>query len=59
MKVFVQAKGESVIINGEISVTVVDIRDEEVVLAVDAPAWVEVCEQEVLEGPESMPVRPR
>ena len=59
MKVFVQAKGESVVINDEITVTVIEIRDEEVVLAVDAPEWVEVCEMETLEGSESTPVYSR
>jgi carbon storage regulator CsrA len=59
MKVFVQAKNESVVINDEITVTALDIRDEEVVLAVDAPEWVEVCEKETLEILESTPVRPR
>jgi carbon storage regulator CsrA len=58
-KVFVQAKGESVVINDEITVTVIEIRDEEVVLAVDAPEWVEVCDMETLETLESTPVRPR
>ena len=59
MKVFVQAKNESVVINDEITVTVIEIRDTEVVLAIDAPEWVEVCEKETLEGLASTPVRPR
>ncbi len=59
MKVFVQAKGESVVVNDEITVTVLDIHDEEVVLAIDAPEWVEVCEMETLETLESTPVYPR
>ena len=37
MKVFAQAKSESIVINDEIIVTVLDINDEEVILAVDAP----------------------
>ena len=57
MKVFVQATNESVVINGEIIVTVLDINDEDVILAVDAPEWVEVCEKETLEEP--MLARPR
>ena len=36
MKVFVQAKDESIVINGEIIVTVLDILDDNVILAVDA-----------------------
>ena len=57
MKVFVQAKNESLVINDEIVVTVLDVNDENVILAVDAPAWVAVCEKETFE-PESMLVRP-
>ena len=59
MTVFVQAKGESIVINGEITVTVVDILDEDVVLAVDAPEWVEVCEQKMFEELEAVRIRPR
>ena len=58
MKVFVQAKNESIVINDEIVVTVVDITDENVILEVDAPAWVAVCEKEACEGSESMLLRP-
>ena len=59
MKVFVQAKNESVVINDEIIVTVLDVNDEDVILAVDAPEWVEVCEKETFERSESMLVCPR
>ena len=59
MKVFVQAKNESVVINDEIIVTVLDVNDDNVILAVDAPEWIEVCEKETFEGSESMLVRPR
>jgi carbon storage regulator CsrA len=59
VKVFVQAKGESVVINGEIVVTVLDVVDENVILAVDAPEWIDVCTQEEAEESELMPVRPR
>ena len=59
MKVFVQAKNESVVINDEITVTVIEIRDDEVVLAIDAPEWVAVGEKKVLEVLESTPVWPR
>jgi len=53
MKVFVQAKNESLVINGEIIVTVLDVNDDNVILAVDAPEWVEVCEQETFERSET------
>jgi carbon storage regulator CsrA len=56
VQILVQAKNEAVVINGEICVTVVDILEDEVVLAIDAPKWVEVCNTEAL---ETLPVRPR
>jgi carbon storage regulator CsrA len=59
MKVFTQAKNESVIINDEIIVTVLDVNEDEVILEVDAPEWVAVCEEETLGRSESMPGRPR
>ena len=59
MKVFVQAKNESVVINDEIIVTVLEINDENVILAVDAPEWVEVYEKRAVEGSNFMLVRPR
>ena len=59
MKVFVQAENESLVINDEIVVTVLEVTDEKVILAVDAPEWVEVCEKEALERSESMWARPR
>jgi carbon storage regulator len=59
MKVFVQAKNESVVINDEITVTILDVNDENVILAIDAPEWVEVYEKEPFERSESMLVRPR
>ena len=42
MSVFIQSKGESIIINGDISVTVLDINGDDVVLAIDAPEWMEI-----------------
>ena len=59
MTVFVQAKKESLVINDEIIVTVLEVNDDNVILAVDAPEWVEVCEKETFERSESMLVRPR
>jgi carbon storage regulator CsrA len=52
MKVLVRAKSESVVIGGEIIVTVLDVNDEDVVLGIDAPEWVEVCEEETFERSE-------
>ena len=52
----VQATGD-VVVNGDISVTIIDIREDEVLLAVDAPEWMEVREEDVLEA--LAPVRPR
>jgi carbon storage regulator len=59
VKVFTRAKGESIVINDEITVTVLEIRDDEVVLAVDAPEWIEVGERERLEEALAVPSRPR
>jgi len=59
VKLFSQAKNETLVINGEIFVSVVDIREDEVVLAIDAPEWVQVCEKEIVAESESMAVRPR
>ena len=60
MKEFSQNIGETVVINGDISVTIIDIREDEVVLAIDAPEWMEVLEEDVLEAlQEAAPVRPR
>ena len=59
MKIFVQTKNESLVINEEIVVTVLDVNDENVILAVDAPEWIAVCEEENFERSESMLVGPR
>ncbi len=59
MKIIVQSKGETVVINGDISVTVVDILDEDVLLGIDAPEWVEVCTNQAYHELESVPFRPR
>ena len=50
MKVFVQAENESIVINDEIIVTVLDINDEDVTLEIDAPGWIEVCEKDTSFG---------
>jgi sRNA-binding carbon storage regulator CsrA len=59
VQIFVQAENDTVVINGEIYVTVVDILEDEVVLAIDAPDWLDVCKKEALVESETMPVRPR
>jgi carbon storage regulator CsrA len=59
VQIFVQAENETVVINGEIYVTVVDILEDEVVLAIDAPDRVKICGKEALEESDTMPVRPR
>jgi hypothetical protein len=46
MSAFFQSKGESIIINGDISVTVLDIDGDDVVLAIEAPEWMEIEETE-------------
>ena len=63
MRTFFQGTGESVVINGNISVTVLDIDSEEVVLAIDAPEWMEIDgnepkrSEDELEG--ARPLQPR
>ncbi|MEN6448960.1 MAG: carbon storage regulator [Thermoguttaceae bacterium] len=59
MKVFVQSKNESIVINHEIIVTVLDVNDENVILAVEAPEWIDVGEAEAFETSEMMSVCPR
>ena len=46
MKTLICAKSETVVINDEVFVTVIDIRDEEAVLEVAAPEWFEVFPEE-------------
>jgi sRNA-binding carbon storage regulator CsrA len=53
MKVFLQAKNESVVINDEIIVTVLDVIDDEVIMEIDAPEWFSVCEKQPLQRSES------
>jgi carbon storage regulator CsrA len=59
MTIFVRAKNESVVINDEIIVTVLEINDEDVLLAIDTPEWMEVCEKQALGRSESMLACPR
>ncbi len=60
MKAFLQARDESIIINGDITVTVLQIDGDEVVLGIDAPQWVAIEESpaapcEVAEDVASLP----
>jgi carbon storage regulator len=59
MKVFARAKNESIVINDEIMVTVLDIDGDNVILAVEAPEWIAIYEKEAFERSEPMLVRPR
>lgn len=60
MRTFFQGRGESVVINGDISVTVHDIDSDsdEVMLTIDAPEWVEVNEIEAGNLEEWSPLQP-
>ncbi len=49
VKEFFQTKNESVVINGEITVTVADIVGDQVMLAIDAPGWMRVYESDKVE----------
>ena len=57
MKIFFQDEGEIVVINGNISVKVLEIDGDEVVLGIDAPEWMEIDEPSCLE--EWGPLQPR
>jgi carbon storage regulator CsrA len=58
VKEFFQTKNESVVINGEITVTVADIVGDQVMLAIDAPEWMRVCESEKVEEREVLDEHP-
>lgn len=60
MKEFFPAKGETVVVNGEVTVKVLEIRGDEVLLEIDAPAWVEIRREEMPEREEdAAPALPR
>ena len=42
MKEFFQKQGETIVANGDIYVRILEIHDDEVVLAIDAPEWMAV-----------------
>jgi carbon storage regulator CsrA len=53
-------KNETVVVNGDICVRVLEIHDDEVVLAVEAPEWIEVGTKELHEKMEDCaPLLPR
>jgi carbon storage regulator CsrA len=49
VQVFHQAQDESIIINGDIMVTVLKIEGDEVFLQIDAPEWISIDERPELE----------
>lgn len=49
MKVFFQAQDESIVINGEITVTVLKIEGNEVVLGIESPEWLAIEEEPELQ----------
>jgi sRNA-binding carbon storage regulator CsrA len=59
MKSFVCANSEALVIDGKVIVTIVDILDKEIVLAIDAPKWVHVCPKEASDKAEILPAHPR
>jgi len=42
VRTFFQSKGESVVINGDIRMTVLEIDGDDVTLAIYAPEWLEI-----------------
>jgi carbon storage regulator CsrA len=56
MKVLSHAKGERVIVNGDISVEVLEVRGDEVLLGVVVPEWMSVEEQEEEADAASFPL---
>jgi carbon storage regulator CsrA len=46
VRIFFQDKDESIVINEDITVTVLDIDGDEVVLGIDAPEWMEIDEMQ-------------
>ena len=63
MRIFFQGKGDRVIINEDISVTVLAIDGDEVILAIDAPEWAAIDGNELSRSQEELeewtPLQPR
>ncbi len=58
MRMFFQEENESIVINDEVTVTVLEIRGDEVILGIEAPEWVHIGEE--LESEQAAAVvRPR
>ncbi len=61
MKTFLQARDESIIINGDITLTVLKIEGDEVLLGIDAPQWLAIEERPdvlgIAEDAASLPAR--
>jgi carbon storage regulator CsrA len=62
VKVFLQNKDESIIINGDITVTILEIEGDEVILGIDAPQWLAIEEKpemqfEIAGNRASLPAR--
>ena len=53
MRVLSHAKGERVIVNGDVSVEILEVRGDEVVLGIDAPEWMSVEKQEDTEAADA------
>ena len=45
MKAFLQSQGETIVINDDISITVLKIEGDEVFFEIDAPEWISIEEQ--------------
>jgi hypothetical protein len=45
MKAYLQSQGETIVINGDISITVLKIEGDEVFFEIDAPQWLSIEEQ--------------
>jgi carbon storage regulator CsrA len=63
MRIFFQGKNESIVVNDDITVTVLDIDGDEVVLGIDTPEWMEIGGNEPSHSENELeewsPLRPR
>jgi len=49
VRVFLQAQDESIVINGDITITVLKIEGDDVILGIDAPQWLAIEEKPELQ----------
>jgi sRNA-binding carbon storage regulator CsrA len=56
VQVFWQTKDQGIVVNGDVTVTVLEIVGDEALLAIDAPPWVEVALREECEDWTPRPV---